>query len=75
MRERWNLSEHWKLTQQAMNCKCISIRKAEIFVGKLLHAKVIDQKLVKYRSQATTTDSTSMKTEASHQVDGSTTSQ
>jgi len=47
--------ERWRLIQQGTNRKNITIRKSEILVGKLLHAKVIDQKLV-YRSPANTND-------------------
>jgi len=50
------LQERWKLIQQGANRKHISIRKTEIFVGKLLHAKVVDQKLVQCRSQTDTID-------------------
>jgi len=53
------LQEHWKLIQQGTNHKHISIRKNEIFVGKLLHAKVVDQKLAQCRSQAVSTDNVS----------------
>ena len=47
------LQEHWKLIQKGTIRKHITIQKAEKFVGKLLYAKVIDQKL---RSLANTTD-------------------
>jgi len=49
------LQEHRKLIQQATNRKNITIWKSEILVGKLLHAKAIDQKLV-YRSPVSTND-------------------
>jgi len=49
------LQERWRLIQQGTNRKNITIRKSEILVGKLLHAKVIDQKLV-YRSPGNTSD-------------------
>jgi len=49
------LQERWRLIQQGTNRKNITIRKSEILVGKLLHAKVIDQKLV-YRSPVNTND-------------------
>ena len=47
------LQEHWKLIQQGTIRKHIAIQRAEKFVGKLLYAKVIDQKL---RSLANTND-------------------
>ena len=53
------LQECWKLIQQGTNRKHISIRKNEIFVAKLLHAKVVSQKLVQCRSQANTVSSPS----------------
>ena len=53
------LQERWKLIQKGTNRKHISIRKKEIFVGKLLHAKVVDQKLVQCRCQTGTTDTVS----------------
>ena len=49
------LQERWRLIQQGTNRKNITIRKSEILVGKLLHAKVIDQKLV-YRSPGNTSN-------------------
>ena len=39
------LQERWKLIQQGTSRKHISKRRSEIYVGKLLHAKVIDQSL------------------------------
>jgi len=65
------LQECWKLIQQGTNCKHITIRRSEIYVGKLLHAKVINQKLVLCRSPEETTDtntasSTSAEAEMEH---------
>jgi len=65
------LQECWKLIQQGTSCKHITIRRTEIYVRKLLHAKVIDQKLVLYRSPEETTDtdsapSTSAEAEMEH---------
>jgi len=54
------LQECWKLIQQGTSRKHITIRRSEIYVGKLLHAKVIDQKLVLYRSPEETTDINSL---------------
>ena len=53
------LQERWKLIQRGTNRKHNSIRKNEIFVGKLLHAKVVNQKLVQCKSQAVSTDTVS----------------
>jgi len=53
------LQKRWKLIQQATSRKHITIRRSEIYVGKLLYAKVIDQKLVLYRSPEETTDTNS----------------
>jgi len=53
------LQERWKLIQQGTSRKHITIWRSEIYVGKLLHAKVIDQKLVLYRSPEEITDTNS----------------
>ena len=53
------LQERWKLIQRGTNRKHNSIRKNEIFVGKLLHAKVVNQNLIQCKSQAVTTDTVS----------------
>ena len=53
------LQERWKLIQQGTSRKHISIRRSEMYVGKLLHAKVIDQKPILCRSPEETTDTNS----------------
>ena len=65
------LQECWKLIQKGTSRKHITIRRSEIYVDKLLHAKVIDQKLVLHRSPEETTDtnlasSTSAQAEMEH---------
>ena len=53
------LQERWKLIQQGTSRKHISIRRSEMFVNKLLYAKVTNQKLVLYRSPPNTSDGNS----------------
>ena len=65
------LQERWKLIQQGTSRKHITIRRSEMYVGKLLHAKVTNLKLVLCKSPANTTNanpasSTSMEMEMEH---------
>ena len=53
------LQEWWKFIQQGTSRKHISIRRSEMYMGKLLHAKVIDKKLILCKSPEETTDTNS----------------
>ena len=65
------LQEHWKLIQQGTSRKHITIQRSEMYVGKLLHAKVTNLKFVLCKFPANTTNvnpasSTSVEMEMEH---------